>query len=432
VTHYTDGSGARNLRIGYLTGQYPRATDTFIQREVAGLRERGVHVQTFSIRRPEIAERAGPDKEAERESTVYILPASLGRLLRAQSALLLGSPRRYLAGLLLAKRVRPAGVRALLWHLFYFVEAAVLAWEMRERNLSHLHNHFGDSSCTVAMLAAHLGGFSFSTSIHGPGEFLHPGKWALGEKASRALFVACISHFCRSQMMLWCPEEAWRRLHIVHCGVRAAEYEVVEHEGIGSRVVYVGRLTKVKALPILLDAVASLAERWPALELNLIGDGPERVALESCARRLGIERNVRILGYQSEEDVRNLLQQADVFAMSSLAEGVPVVLMEAMACGLPVVAPSVAGVGELVQAGVTGFITPPGDVATLADRIGQLLTNPELRNQMGRAGRAVVEDQFDLDREVEWLYRVMTSSLEGREEALRPDGVVRASSRTEA
>jgi glycosyltransferase involved in cell wall biosynthesis len=110
--------------------------------------------------------------------------------------------------------------------------------------------------------------------------------------------------------------------------------------------------------------------------------------------------NVVFHGYLSQAELRKLQQQVDVCVMTSFAEGIPVVLMEAMAAGLPVVAPRITGIPELVEDGVSGYLTTPGRVDELADRIQRLLRDPELRQAFGQAGRGKVADQFCLETEV--------------------------------
>ncbi len=408
------------MRIAYLTGEYPRATDTFIQREVAALRDSGVHVQTFSVRKPSLDETIGPEQRAERERTRFILPCSVMTIIGSLGRLKFGSPLRYLRALRLAISVRQPGIKGFLYTLFYFIEAGVLAEAMRKDELTHLHNHFGDSSCTVAMLAAELGGFTFSFSLHGPGIFFEPYRWRLDEKFKRALFASNISHFCRSQAMIFCPPEKWDRLHIIHCGVDPDLFKRVEHATGGTRLLTVGRMASVKGIPILLDAIKHLHAAHPDLKLTIVGDGPERKAFEQYAKAIGIESRVNFVGYQSQAEVRDRLNETDLFVLPSFAEGVPVVLMEAMAAGVPVVTTRIAGVAELVDNGISGRLVPPGDGETLAQAIDDLLNDPDKRNAFGRAGRAKVAAEFNIAKESQWLRKVMTSALEGRVEPVRP------------
>jgi len=410
-----------SLRIAYMTGEYPRATDTFIQREVAALRNSGVHVETFSVRKPPEKENVGPEQQAERKGTHYLVPPYPWTLIKSHAGLLAKSPGRYFRALGLALRARAPGVKALLTQMAYFVEAGLVAARMRDHQLIHLHNHFSNSSCSVAMLASELGGFTFSFTMHGPAEFFEPKYWRLDEKIRRALFVCCISNFCRSQGMIFGPPEKWERLHIIHCGVDPSLFTRVRHASQGKRLLFVGRLAAVKGLPVLFESIAQLRNDRPDVVLTIAGDGPDRAALEASARSLNIAENLRFLGYQSQTQVRQLLAETDVFVMSSFAEGVPVVLMEAMAAGVPVVATRIAGIPELVEDGVSGFLVPPGDAQSLAERIGALLEDDELRNRFGKAGRAEVEAEFNIDLEARRLCRILRGALEGRTEAIRPE-----------
>jgi len=413
------------FRVAYMTGEYPRATDTFIQREVATLRRLGHTIETFSIRKPASREVVSPEVQAERERTFYVLPASLPRIFAAHAGLLFKSPGRYVAGLRLAMKIRPPGLKAFARQLAYFAEAGVVAQRVRQLNLQHLHNHFSNSSCSVAVMAATMGRFTFSFTMHGPAEFFEPHVWRIDEKIRRALFVNCISHFARSQAMVFAPVDTWDKLHIVHCGVDPAEFEVSDARSkSGSQLLFVGRLAAVKGLPILLQAIASLREAHPHLTLSLAGDGPDRQMLEKLAVDLDIADRVKFLGYQSQSQVRALLQQTDIFVMTSFAEGVPVVLMEAMAAGVPVIATRIAGVPELVQDGKTGVLIPPGDVAATAVAIDELLSDGDLRSRLTEAGRAKVEREFNINSESMWLAQILTAALQGRRELIRRDSSV--------
>lgn len=385
------------IRIAYLTGEYPRATDTFIQREVAGLRALGLDVLTCSVRRTGPEHHVGPEQRNEAARTFHLLEATANplRLLAAHGQGLFRAPGRYLRALALAWRTAPAGWRGHLFNLFYFAEAGVLARHLRDRGVGHLHNHIAKSSCTVAMLASEISGIPFSFTLHGPDIFYEPMRWRLDEKIARARFVACISHFCRSQAMAFSDRRHWRKLHIVHCAVDPARYRKDTRDG--TRALFVGRLATVKGVPVLLEALAALGSHAP--HLTLIGDGPERAALEEEATRRGLSDRVSFAGYRSQDEVAEALARADLFILPSFAEGLPVVLMEALAAECCAIATRIAGIPELVEDRVTGRLVPPGDAVALADTIRDVLADPEAREAMGRAGRARVEAAFNIAHE---------------------------------
>ncbi|TVQ43078.1 MAG: colanic acid biosynthesis glycosyltransferase WcaL [Gloeocapsa sp. DLM2.Bin57] len=404
------------MRIAYMTGEYPRATDTFIQREIAALRNQGAQVYTFSIRPTGDEHIVGPEQQQERDNTFYILPIKPIQLLLAHLSLLFTRPGKYLQTLGLAWSTRRYGVIGTIYQLFYFLEAGIVAQQIRQKQIQHLHNHFGDSSCTVAMLAAALGDFSFSFSLHGPYIFFNPYVWRLDAKIERALFVACISNYCRSQGMIFGSTDTWKKMYIVHCGVDPELFTPVTHEGLGLNLLYLGRLASVKGLPILFASIAQLKTIFPELCLNLIGDGPERAKLESLVQELGIEDNVKFLGYKSQAQVREQLQQTDIYVLPSFAEGVSVSLMEAMAGGVPVVTTQIAGVNELVENGVSGYIVPAGDVNSLTEKLTLLIKDAQLRQELGTAGRKKVATDFNLNQEANWLAKIMRTYLDAPEQ----------------
>lgn len=158
-------------------------------------------------------------------------------------------------------------------------------------------------------------------------------------------------------------------------------------------IVHVGRFSEQKNHPLLLRAFACVQSKAP-LHLWLVGDGELRPAMEQLARELGIASHVRFWGVRS--DVADVLNAADIFTLPSKYEGNPMSVMEAMAAGLPVVATAVGGVPELIEEGVSGFLTPNENVDALATALQRLVDNVELRKQMGEAASRRACEKFDI------------------------------------
>lgn len=408
--------------IAYLTGEYPKVSHTFIQREVLALRKLGMDVRTCSVRRAADKD-INHDQTEELANTFFVLQAAKSplRLLAALGRRALRNPGGLLRALRLAWRTRAPGPKAALWQIFYFLEAVVLARHLEEIGARHLHNHFVDSSCTVAMLTSEMTGIPFSFTLHGPTELFEPALWRLDEKIARAAFSVFISHFARSQGMLFSDPEHWDRMRIVHCGVTPERYGTQARKAPGQNVLFIGRLAAVKGATLLLDAFAEVLERHPQAHLTLVGDGPDRAGLEAKVGRLGLGARVTFTGYLGQEDVAAQLDKADLLVLPSFAEGVPVVLMEAMASRIPVIASRVAGVQELVEDGVSGRVLPPGDMVSLVEALNGLLADADLRQRMGQVGRAKVEAEFDIDGEAAWLSALFSGSLSGDlPDSLRP------------
>lgn len=175
-------------------------------------------------------------------------------------------------------------------------------------------------------------------------------------------------------------------------------------------VVTAGRLTDQKAQRVLVEAVAEL----PGVELRIAGIGPLRDDLERLVAALGVGDRIRLLGFV--EDVPTLLEQADVFALTSVNEGLPLVVLEAMAAGVPVVASRVGGIPEAVADGATGILVDPGDVSGTRDAIRRLIGDPDLAARLAQAARTRAEERFSLAAMVEDTMRVYEDVLGGRRE----------------
>lgn len=164
----------------------------------------------------------------------------------------------------------------------------------------------------------------------------------------------------------------------------------------GGPVVAVARLSPEKDVFTLLDAVALAARRDPDIRLEIAGDGSCRADLERHASQLELGEHVRFLG--EVRDVSALLARAGMFVLPSLTEGISLTLLEAMARGLPVVATAVGGNPEVIVEGETGFLVPSGASGLMAERLLQLRHDPDRARDLGRDGRARIEQHFDIRR----------------------------------
>lgn len=164
-------------------------------------------------------------------------------------------------------------------------------------------------------------------------------------------------------------------------------------------LITVGRLVPVKDHRTLIEGLHHLAGDPAPWRLWIVGEGPERPALEGLVAESGMAGRIEFLGQR--EDVPDLLGQSDLFLLTSLNEGFGLVLVEAMASGLPVVATDVGGIPEVVTAEETGVLVPPSDPERVAGAVRRLLRDPELRNRMGNAGEARTRALFGVDRMIE-------------------------------
>lgn len=210
------------------------------------------------------------------------------------------------------------------------------------------------------------------------------------------------------------------RLTTIHNAVEISKVtpsrtaELVRREwGIGPDQLIVGtigRMAPVKNYELFLEAARLILKRNPQVTFVLAGDGPERGRYEALARAKGLSEAVRFLGFR--HDVWDVLNALDLFVMTSHHEGIPVVLLEGMTLGRACVCTAVGGIGEVIEPGQSGALTPPGDAAAMAERCLGLLENPAERQRMGEAARRRIAQEFSADRQRGRLLTVYREVLE--------------------
>lgn len=388
------------MKIGYFVNQYPAVSHTFIRREILALEELGVEIVRYALR-PLADGLTDPQDLNEMERTDYILQTGAGAFLGCLVKTLLTQPLIAVRAFRLAVRIGWKSDSGLLKHLFYVIEAMVLASWCRRDGVEHLHAHFGTNSAAIAMFARMFSGIPYSFTAHGSEEFEKAIVLSLDEKLRHAAFAVCVSSFGRSQLMRWVPSELWDKIKLVRCGLDRqflADDRLPPVEA--PRLVCVGRLCVHKAQPILVAAAERLRDAGVAFEIVLVGDGPMRAELEAAIDRAGLEDRITITGWVDGARVKMEVSLARALVLPSISENLPVVIMEAMALGRPVVSTYVAGIPELVRPDETGWLAPASDVEALAEALREALAAPiETIAAMGRAGRELVAERHDVRRE---------------------------------
>ena len=385
-----------HLRMAYLVSQYPAVNHTFILREIIELRRLGLDIQVASIRAPDRPfDQLAPDEQQEQRATFYVKPKGFAGVLASNIRALFTHPVSYLRALAYALRLAGCNARAALLNLAYLAEAAVITDWMRRQNLTHIHMHF---TSTVGLLAARLAPLRTSVTIHGPDEFTDPSSFYLREKIAGFGLLVTISEYGRSQLMRYSGHAQSAKFRVARLGVDPTLYAARPFRENPSpfEILFVGRLAPVKGPHVLIAAFHQLIRQGRSLRLRFAGDGPERAALERNVRERGLGHEVIFEGWQNSASVRALYQQADIFALPSFAEGIPVVLMEAMAMEIPCVTTRITGIPELIRDQVDGLLVTPSSDEELAAAIATLLDDPELRRGLGQSARRRILENYDL------------------------------------
>ena len=384
------------MKIAYLTNQYPHVRHTFIRREIVALEALGVEVARFSLR-DSGGDAVDPADIAEKQKTHSLLAEGKFRLLFALLTTFLTRPIRWLKAFRLATRFGRRAPRGLLNQWAYFAEACVLRKRLAECGAQHLHVHFATNPAVVALLCKMLGGPDYSITIHGPEEWDRPEAISLKEKYENAAFIVAVSDFGRCQVYRWCSLAHWPKVHVVHCGVDEGFLNLrLTPVPDNKRLVLVAGLTEQKGHLLLVQALGKVAKAGHDFEMLFVGDGHLRKHIESAIEQQGLVSKVRILGWQSNAQVREHLIASRALIMPSFAENLPVAMMEALAMGRPVLGTYIAGVPELVENGVTGWLVPAGNVDAIAEAAIRILeTSTDELSRMGQAGAERVKKMHD-------------------------------------
>jgi L-malate glycosyltransferase len=272
----------------------------------------------------------------------------------------------------------------------------------------HVHN---PTSLHYAVLSRLIARPALVLTVHGETHFRRGTvlEWRLVQA------VAVVSHAALRTLRLPCDP---RKCSVIHNGIAPAHDSTEMREsaraelGVGDKVVgaIVARLSGRKGHATLLKSVSLLRNAGNTPLTLIVGDGPERGALEQQARQLGLDGgHVRFLGARS--DVDRILCASDFFVLPSDTEGLPLSVLEAMAHGLPIVASRVGGIPEIIETSEQGLLVPPGDPAALADAIRRVVEDPALRRSLSAAARTRVNTAFSMANTLENYDRLYRRAL---------------------
>ena len=379
----------------YIGSRLPELSETFVYRELIGMRRRGHNILVASVRAPRrFAADPVLDALADEAMVIYAFAG-----LAALPQVLFWKPRLMAEAIIDAMRADHPGFKSRAKHLYQAAMAIAAAWRLRHQPVTHVHAHMASVPAMLGYYIARARGATFSFTGHASDLFVN--RAALRFKLERASFVSCISDWHRQfyrEIVTIDPA----RLPVIRCSVALPD----RIEPPGHEFVTVARLVAKKGVDLLLKAFALAA--LPGWTLRIVGDGPERTALEAMATDLKIASRVHFDGAQPHATCLAALRGAGIVvlpcrtATNGDKDGIPVVLMEAMAAGRAVIAGDLPAIRELVSEGKHGLLVPGNDPQALAMALTELAGDPARASAMGLAGRdrvrAEFSDDINLDR----------------------------------
>ena len=292
-----------------------------------------------------------------------------------------------------------------------------------QAGVDHFHVHFANRAAHTALFLKQISGIPFSLTAHGQDFMVDLGNDdLLREICAAAKFIAVETNYSGQLLAQRCPDSA-SKIYRVFNGIDLEDFPapVPSPPNGSARILSVGRLVPFKGFDQLIDACAELVRHNLDFTCEIVGDGPERDRLQTKIDNHQLKSRVTLVGSLPREAIFEKMRACDIFALASMVDRngasdvFPTVILEAMAAARPVVSTQLAGIPESVGHGETGLLVPPSNTAAFAEALAQLIVDPVLRQQYGNAGRARVEQNFEINKTVTPLRQLLQASAVARE-----------------
>jgi colanic acid/amylovoran biosynthesis glycosyltransferase len=411
------------MKIAFVVTYFPRLSETFILNQITGLIDRGHDVDIYA-HSPSNEPKVHPDierydllKHTYHYGSFYenIPIGKAERLLKGINLFMSNfhkNPQALLKSLNIYKFKKEAVSLGILYKVIPFINM---------NTYDIIHSHFGPNGLFVVSLkdmglvkgrvitAFH--GYDMSSYVTSHGNNVYNPLFSKGD-----FFLPISDHWKRKLIQIGCPSQ---KIFVHRMGIDTDKFHFRRNNLKKNRVkiLTIARLVEKKGIRHGIEVVAAVIKKFPGIEYLVVGDGPLKNSLENLIKQLQIDGIVKLLGWREQNEIIQLMQEADIFLAPSITgsdddqEGIPVVIMEAMAQGLPIISTYHSGIHELVQDGVSGFLVSERDVAALSEKLIYLLEHQEIWNDMGAAGRRHIEEHYNInklnDRLVEIYHNIL-------------------------
>lgn len=406
----------RDVKIGFIHNSYPVLSQTFISKEMLGLQELGLSLNVYSLFHPqeEQEDRTYPLRNA----IDYLIPTlSAKKLIGSHVYFALTKPLRYVSTLFLTlkKRQSKTSVIKLLLTvarkketskeqrqdlLLHFLLAPPLAKKMQNDGVTFVNSHFADAAASFAMLTAKLLKLDYAVTTHAYDIFTP--QYNLQDKLKNARFVLTCTNYNKAALQAHESGIDPHRIKAIYHGIDTSKFERQNRpDNKKIELLSVGRLVPKKGFDILIQACAQLRDLGFEFTCRIVGDGPIYGELARLIDETRLHDEVKLIGALPSDEIKAFYERADIFVLPCVIEddgnrdGIPNVIAEAMAMELPVVSSNISGIPELVEDGVTGYLTEQRDVDAVVQKLDLLLREKTLRREMGQAARIRVKSVFD-------------------------------------
>jgi len=399
------------MKIAYLTTRFPKLSESFIYNEINVLRDLGMDIRIYSSRRP-LKKEAFSYFIKYIGNTFYIIPPKIIPFIFSHFYWLFRDPINYISLLFMLIFQPNPSLKDRIFTIFNFLEGVYLANRLIADRIKHIHVHLSTGAVIVALVASKLAKLNYSLTAHGSATIVNP--ILLNVKIKNSKFVITVSNYNREYIIKKVGKHISKKIHVLHCGVDTEVFKPVcktKSNPKALQFLTVGRLIWQKAQHIMIESFAYLISNGINARLRIIGEGPCKAFLEKKINQLNLQNEVILVGAKPPDVVKKEYDNADIFVLSSISEGIPISLMEAMSCGIPVIATRITGISELVDDGKNGILVNPNDPGMLAGAMINLAEDTVLRRKLGSNARLKIKQNFDIHRNVFRLFLLFKTKI---------------------
>ncbi|MBN2016785.1 MAG: glycosyltransferase family 4 protein [Candidatus Cloacimonetes bacterium] len=401
-------------KIAYILSQFPETHETFILREVIELKKNNIILEIFSLKKCK-DKVIHPLAQQFLSNTHY---SSLISIPIIKSLIFFLWKKPFTCFNLLAYLVKKniSSFEFLKKSLGILPISLYYAKQISSKGISHIHAHWATIPTTSAIIISTILNIPFSFTAHAWDIFL-PNPM-LKEKVRRAEFVATCTGYNKRYLDSLLDQRVNDNIFLNYHGIDFETLPKVNKNIEENLIFSIGRLCEQKGFPFLLEACALLRDRGIDIKCLIVGEGPNRKSLSNTIEQLNLTDRVSLMGMQPQSYIFEMFNKARMFVLPCVIskngdrDGIPNVMIEALAMRTPVISTTVSGVPEIIIDHVTGLTVEPRNSAQLADAIIEMLRNPEQSFMYTENGRKLVEEKFDIKKNIRELVSIFINQAQ--------------------
>lgn len=390
------------MKIAYVLKGFPKLSESFVLTEIVELLKNGHDIQIFSINLSvDDVKHEGIQDYNILQRTHYF---NINRIFKVNFVNLL---KYFLKGVVQDLCELRIHINILTFNL----KLAYFATIMKKNDVELIHAHFATMGNVVKKLSKILD-LPYTLTAHAYDIYLSPDSDELRYVMKNAESIVTISQYNKNYLQSKIGIN--NRIDVIRCGIDLDRFnpQIKFNNNDRIKMLTVGRLVEKKGIEYLIKAIPIVIKETKTCDLTIVGSGPLNVSLHKLVHDLKIEEYVQFKEDVPDPELIHYYTQSDMFILPCIIaengdrDGIPVVIMEAMAMELPVISTRVSGIPELVEDGISGILVPTKDENVIADAIIKLYKNSQLSLEMGKKGRKIIEEKYNIILESEKLINV--------------------------